>query len=118
MTTFEKAGAVFGVVASAFLVGAGWNALNNRIDGVDTKIAGIQKTLGSTACTSILTRQIEAIERARENARAALEKLSEQYHCIPTGTDGYPMDAAAYVGENAALAVELNSVDALLNEER
>ena len=113
MTTFEKAGAVICVVLFAFTAGIGWNSLNNRIDKVDEKIGGIEKTLGSTACASILTRQIEAIEKNRPEAREALESLSAQYKCIPTAELAIePFE----LGENAALAVELNAVDVLLNE--
>jgi hypothetical protein len=125
MNTLERAGAVIGVVVFAFSIGVGWNALNNRIDKVDEKIGAIQKTLGSTTCNAILTRQIEAIEKNRPEPRKALEALSAQYDCVPHKAVGdlpanwsdainasEPMAAGEYVGN---LEAQLNAIDVQLN---
>lgn len=122
MNTFEKVGAVAGVVIAAFTVGAGYNALNNRIDRVDEKIGAIQNSLGSTACTAILTRQIEAIEKGRAEARKALEGLSKQYGCVPrqnvdASTLAVDWGETLNASTTSNLTVQLNAVDVLLNEE-
>lgn len=101
MTGLEKGGALIGVVAFAFTIGVGWNALNNRIEQVDSKVASIQAMLGTTTCTAILSRQIEAIEKGRVEARKALEGLSGQYNCIPSAAPG-----AMAAGQNAAYSIE------------
>jgi hypothetical protein len=119
--TLEKAGSwivVIGFVAAVVLAYAN---LNNRLDNVDNRIAGIQKTLGSAACNAILPRQIEAIEKNHREALKALEGLSKQYHCgpqeaVPSVFDydvnfGNAMNASAAIN----LSAQLNSVDVLLN---
>jgi chromosome segregation ATPase len=122
MTNIERVSAYIAV--AVFLVGVGisWNALNNRIDKVDEKIAAIQKTLGSTTCNAILTRQIEAIEKNRADARKALEALSAQYDCVPRKqvSVDFDMNAMSYDAVNvsadtADLNAQLNAVDVLLN---
>jgi hypothetical protein len=122
VTNIEKI--VGGITIAGALIGVGvsWNALNNRIDKVDDKIASIQKTLGSTTCNAILTRQIEAIERNRVEARKALEGLSAEYDCVPrkdVATD-YDMNAVSFDAVNVSdntvdLNAQLNAVDVLLN---
>jgi chromosome segregation ATPase len=115
-------GGIVAVLVVVFTLGSGWNALNNRIDKVDERIAGIQKTLGSTTCNAILTRQIEAIEKNRVEARKALEGLSAQYDCVPrkhVDVD-FEMNATSYDAVNvsadtADLNAQLNAVDVLLN---
>lgn len=127
MNAVEKAGAAVGILVIVFAMGVGWNSLNNRIDRVDEKIGIIQKTLGSTACNAILTRQIEAIEKNRTEAREALESLSDQYGCAPrraVSPSDYgdtnavmPMSANAFAEDSEALANQLDAVDVLLNEQ-
>jgi archaellum component FlaC len=118
MNNLEKASAVIGAIVFVFTLGVGWNSLNNRIDKVDEKMTRIEKSVGSTACNSILSRQIEAIEKGSAKAREALEQLSAQYNCVRLADSEVYADALAVDAENAALSVELNSVDAILNEGR
>jgi hypothetical protein len=125
MSYAEKAVTYIGI--AGFLVGVGisWNSLNNRIDRVDEKIADIQKTLGSTTCNAILTRQIEAIEKNKVDAHEALEGLSSQYNCVPerpeptaTGVDlnaAVSMDAVNASADTRDFNEQINAVDVLLH---
>lgn len=82
MTNIERVSAYIGVAVVLVGVGISWNSLNNRIDKVDEKIGAIQKTLGSTPCTAILTRQLAAIDKGRGDVRKELDALSDQYGCV------------------------------------
>jgi len=126
MTNLEKTLAIAGLLATAFTVGVGWNSLSNRIEEVDSKVGEIQTTLGSTTCTAILSRQIEAIEKDRTAARTALEGLSRQYRCVPEADTPMVFEPSSHssnistgaimrAGE-PALANQLEAVDVLLNE--
>lgn len=77
------AASIVGIIVFVAAVVAAWVNLNNRLDGMDKKITGIEKAIGSAACNAILTRQIDAIDRDRTKAREALEALSKQYECGP-----------------------------------
>lgn len=124
MNNIEKA--LGGITIAGALIGIGvsWNSLNNRIDKVDEKIGAIQKTLGSTTCNAILTRQIEAIEKNRAEPRKALEALSAQYDCLPRSGEVaayWPRDAAsatsAMIAPATNLTAQLNAIDVQLNKE-
>lgn len=124
MNNIEKALASITIAGTLIGIGVSWNSLNNRIDKVDEKIGAIQKTLGSTACTAILTRQIEAIEKDRDEALKAMEGLSSEYGCVPRHDAYLPttLNDVQFNGMNAAdvanLSAQLNAVDIQLNEGR
>jgi len=125
MNTVERASAGAALLVIVFTAGAGWSSLNDRIDKVNEQITSMKEQLGSSACNAILPRQIEAIEKNRQLAREALERLSAQYDCGPHSTasinaDGDWANAVAATNVAAAttnLGAELNAVDAQLNSE-
>jgi hypothetical protein len=123
MSPLEKAGAWIGIIGFVAAVAVAWANLNNRLDKMDDKIAGIEKTLGSAACNAILPRQIEAIEKNHQQARESLEALSRQYDCGPhhdvadwdIGALGNAMNAVDSHASN--LSAQLNAIDVQLNNE-
>lgn len=122
MTSVEKGAAGVAVLVFIFGVGAGWNGLNNRIDRVDDKIGAIQKTLGSTPCSAILTRQLAAIDKGRSDVRKSLDDLSSQYKCLSSRNDWAPVAAVTVtsptmnIAEASRFGSELNAVDFQLNK--
>lgn len=104
MTGLEKAGAWIGVVVFLFGAGSAWTSLNDRIERVDEKIEAIQKTLGSTTCNAILTRQMTAIEKNAAEARKALDTLSERYGCAAQQTGDF--NAATTVDAGNSVMIE------------
>jgi hypothetical protein len=119
MNGIEKASAIIGAIIFVFGIGVGWDSLNNRIDKVDEKIGAIQRTLGSTTCNAILSRQMEAIDKNKIAVRAALDKLSDQYGCGPhnavvVGPGFGEMNAAT--ASDAHFNAQLNAVDVQLNK--
>jgi hypothetical protein len=123
VNTVEKAASTAGLLVVVFGAGAAWNSLANRIDKVDDKIAAIQKTLGSTPCTAILTRQLAAIDKGRADVRKALDSLSGQYSCVSGAAGGVPADFTSALtpldaSQAAALKGELNAVDFQLERKR
>jgi hypothetical protein len=122
MNTLERAGALIALVVFAFGIGKGWDSLNNRIDKVDEKIGAIQKTLGSTSCNAILTRQLAAIDKNKPSVRKELDDLSKRYGCgphdalivVPDFGQGNAAltNAASY---DTQLDAQLNEVDFQLN---
>lgn len=107
-----------------FGAGVAWNSLSDRIDRVDDKIIAIQKTLGSTACNAILSRQMEAIDKNKPSVREALDGLSKQYGCgphdavvvVPEYGQENAMNANATAYDTRQLNAQLNEVDAQLNK--
>lgn len=120
---------VLGVLGSVVAVVSAYDHLNSRLDRVDEKIAAIQKTLGSTTCNSILSRQMEAIDKNKPSVREALDTLSKQYGCGPQSDvvvvpDVGIENVAATASNTAAASIsydsrrlneQLNRVDAQLN---
>lgn len=113
------------MIAGTFIsVGIAWNSLSNRIDKVDDKITAIQRTLGSTTCNAILTRQMEAIDKNKASVRKALDDLSKQYDCGPHEAvvlvpDFHEENAVMTAGATASdtqLNAQLNAVDAQLKK--
>lgn len=121
MNSVERGAAIVGVLVVVFSAGAAWNSLSNRIDKVDEKIGAIQRTLGSTPCTAILTRQLAAIDRGKADIRKALDGLSNQYGCVTARNDWAATGISADAVMNAAdarLTAQLNAVDVVLNKKR
>jgi hypothetical protein len=119
MKVVEKVAALVGVLVIVFGMGVAWSGLNGRIDRVDEKIGAIQKMLGSSQCSAILSRQMEAIEKNKAAAREALETLSEQYRCVSSGSTSASvseaMDRPEPVGD-PRLQKRLEQMDALLDD--
>jgi hypothetical protein len=134
VNTIERGAAVASVLVLVFGAGAAWNSLSGRIDKVDEKISAVQKSLGSTPCTAILTRQLAAIDKDRPDVRNALEGLSNQYGCAPATdyattemnasadmtTDAATMNAVTETStaQTNSLRAQLNAVDAQLNSRK
>jgi len=137
MNSVERGAAWVAVVVAVFGAGAAWDSLSNRIDRVNEKIGEIQKTLGSTPCTAILTRQLAAIDRGRADIRKALDGLSDQYGCEPARSGSFASMASEPSGDTATntstatamnvsaetvsaakLTDTLNAVDVQLNASR
>jgi hypothetical protein len=124
MNTVERGAAIIGVLVVVFGAGVAWNSLSDRIDRVDDKIIAIQKTLGSTACNAILSRQMEAIDKNKASVREALDGLSKQYGCgphdavvvVPKYGQENAVNANATAYDTRQLNAQLNEVDVQLNK--
>jgi hypothetical protein len=126
MNSVERIAAGVGLVVVVFGAGAAWNSLSDRIDKVDDKITAIQKTLGSTTCNAILSREMEAIDKNKATVRKALDGLSQQYGCGPHDAvvvvPDFGQENAAAMSSNTTaydtreLKAQLNAVDAQLNK--
>ena len=121
MKVVEKVAALLGVLVIVFGMGVAWSGLNGRIDRVDEKIGAIQKMLGSSQCSAILSRQMEAIEKNKSAAREALEALSEQYRCASSSSASANLSEAMERHEptaDAKFQKRLEQMDALLDDGR
>jgi hypothetical protein len=117
--TSERVAAWLGAAVVVFGAGVAWDSLSSRIDKVDAKIVEIQKTLGSTPCSAILTRQLAAIDKSRADVRKSLDGLSNEYGCVTAQNNWSPTTLDVTMNASAArLGARLKAVDAVLAKKK